>query len=433
MRRRVRARSLGAALALALAGAAAHAGAHGDAALRDPRATSPGAARELVVGARSELVHAGAGHTIQLSAPSLVVLADGTPVLGLARQDEGGRSVSVVRVEDAGFVWTRVDSAALPADAVHQPPGLALGTDGALLVTWSAAKAKPEGVLFASDLELSRSRDGGRSFAPPLRVNDDRPISHSFEAVAALADGGALVAWIDSREGWEKARTYVARFALEGDALRRQDERALPGDTCVCCRVAAASGAEGQVGLLWRDVFPGSVRDMVLAYAADGGGRFGSRARVHEDAWSLEACPHRGGALAFDARGRAHVAWYTEGTDARPSVRYARRAADGTFSEPLELAAGGESVPDHVALAATPDGRVVVVYEAVTAVRRWIVARASADGGASFGPPQVLSKALKAYEPAVAAAPGGDFVVAWHEDAFPVRRSVVLRVAVPAR
>jgi len=396
-------------------------------------AASDAAAQELSPGPRRELVHPGVGHEIHLSAPSLAVLPDGTPVLGLGRQDASGRSVSVVRVEEAGFVTTRVDSTALPADAIHQPPGLAVGSDGALLATWSSAKAKPEGVLFASDLRLSRSRDGGRSFAPPLRVNDDRPISHSFEAVTALPDGGALVAWIDSREGWEKARTYVARFALRDETLVRRDERALPGDTCVCCRIAAAAGPAKRVGLFWRDVYPGSVRDMVLAVSADAGADFAAPARVHEDGWSLEACPHRGGALAFDGEGRTHLAWYTEGAAAKPSVRYARRAGDGSLSPPLELAAGGDGVPDHVALAATPDGRVLVVYEAFTAVRRWIVVRGSRDGGASFGPPQVLSKAVKAFQPAVAAAPDGGFVVAWNEEAFPMLRTVVQRIDASAR
>jgi hypothetical protein len=160
---------------------------------------------------------------------------------------------------------------------------------------------------------------------------------------------------------------------------------------------------------------------------------FPPASRVHEDGWSLEACPHRGGALAFDAAGRAHVAWYTEGSGAKPSVRYARRASDGSVSAPVELATSGDGVPDHVALAATPDGRVLVVYEAFTAVRRWIVARASRDGGESFGPPQVLSKALKASDPAVAAAPGGGFVVAWNEEAFPARRTVVQRLDASTR
>ena len=95
----------------------------------------------------------------------------------------------------------RVNPAGTSVDSLHQAPGLAVGPGGEVYVTWSSSKPKPEGVLFASDLFLSRSLDGGRTFEAPLRVNDDRPISHSFEDLAVTPDGTVLVGWIDSRDG----------------------------------------------------------------------------------------------------------------------------------------------------------------------------------------------------------------------------------------
>jgi site-specific DNA recombinase len=44
-----------------------------------------------------------------------------------------------------------------------------------------------------SDLRLSRSLDGGLSFNSHLRINEDRPISHSFEDLAVTADGTVVL------------------------------------------------------------------------------------------------------------------------------------------------------------------------------------------------------------------------------------------------
>ena len=65
-------------------------------------------------------------------------------------------------------------------------------------------------------------------------------------------------------------------------------------------------------------------------------------------------------------------------------------------------------------------------------MRRRILLRASGDGGRTLGPVQALARAVKAYMPAVAALPAGDFVVAWHEEQFPSLKTVSHRVRVTA-
>jgi hypothetical protein len=68
--------------------------------------------------------------------------------------------------------------------AIHQAPGLAAGQDGSVYLTWSAPPASANAGMFASDLLLARSKDGGATFLKPTVVNDDgKAISHSFEDV----------------------------------------------------------------------------------------------------------------------------------------------------------------------------------------------------------------------------------------------------------
>lgn len=375
--------------------------------------------------ARLELAHPAAGHDVHVSAPGLAVGGDGAALVAWITGGHGSNTLLLARPGDGGQP-VRVNPPGTSVDALHQAPGLAVGPGGEVYVTWSATKPKPEGVLFASDLYLSRSLDGGRTFEPPLRVNDDRPIAHSFEGLAVAPDGTVLVGWIDSREGPRRTGTYVARVADRGARLERVT-RLGDGETCVCCRVSVSAGPGDAAAVAWRKVFPGDVRDMVLSRSGDGGRTFGAATLVHADGWTITACPHRGGQVAADARGRLYAVWYTEGAAGRPDVLLAVAPAGRRFGTPQRVHTWTASLPDQPRLAVDGSGRGIVVWEDSTAVRRRILLRSIVQGGRSLGPVRALSRAIKAWAPAVAVAPDG-FLVAWHEEQFPSTKTVVLRV-----
>jgi outer membrane protein assembly factor BamB len=307
------------------------------------------------------------------------------------------------------------------ADSLHQPPGIAAGLQGEIYVTWSARKPVPVGGLFASDLYLSRSLDGGATWNEHVRLNDDQPTSHSFEGLAVAPDGTVLVAWIETRDG--KAATMLARVTERGTRVA-EPIRLDTGETCVCCRVDVAAGPGENVDVLWRKVFPDNVRDMVLGVSRDGGRTFAAPALVHADGWKITACPHRGGSVATDARGRLYAIWYTEATEGRPDVLFATSTDGRRFSPPRRLHRAPGSIPDQARLAVDAAGRGVVVWEDSTAVRRRVVLRTTRDGGRTLSPPQSLSPAIKAFAPAVATTPGG-FIIVWHEEQFPSIKTVV--------
>jgi hypothetical protein len=374
-----------------------------------PGADGPG----LEPGARHELAHPGPLHEIHVSPPALAAAPDGTLHLAWSRRDASGASVWAAR---AGGEPVRVDPPGANAAASHDAPGLALGRDGHVHVLWTARREQ------GTDLLLSTSRDGGASFGSPRSVAGAAPRARDFASLAAAEDGTLLAAWLDI--GGPVATTRAARIDPTVGGI--EDEAVLDAAACVCCRTAVATGANGAAAVLWRGERASSVRDMFFARSTDGGRRFSEATLVHADGWSLDACPHRGGALAFDATGRAAAAWYTEGTRAEPSLRLATADAGAAFGVPRELHPGEGSFPDRVALALAADGSGLVVFESATAVRREVVARALAPAG--LGPSLALSRALKASGPAASALPGGGFAAAWNEEAFPVLRTVVLEV-----
>ena len=385
-------------------------------------------AGDLSLGRRLEYRHVTSGHEFHVSGAAIAV-ADGRPLVAWAAQEGHANQLYLLRIGD-GATPVRVNPDGLAVDALHLPPRLAVAPGGEVYLSWSSEKPKPEGTLFASDLRLSRSLDSGQSFEAPLRVNEDRPLSHSFDGLAVAPDGTLLVTWIDGREGRKDPATWVARVVERG--TRVESARKVGDDTCVCCRVDAAAGPRDTVALTWRRVFPGDIRDMVMTMSRDGGRTFGDPMLVSADRWKINACPHRGGAIGVDARGRVYMGWYTEGTDIRPDLRFAVSADGRRFGPPKRLHTSATSIPDHARMAVDPAGRAVVVWEESTAVRRRILLRYTTDGGRTLSPIHVLSTVIKAYQPDVAFARDGTFFVAWHEEHFPSLATVVQPVRIPA-
>jgi hypothetical protein len=298
-----------------------------------------------------------------------------------------------------------------------------VGRTGDVYVSWASSKAKPEGTFFASDLRLSRSVDGGASFEPPLRLNEDRPISHSFEGLAVAVDGTVVVAWIDSREGPQHAGTYLTRLTQRGTQIERP--ATLDRATCVCCRVDVTTSPPETVVALWRTVLPGNIRDMVLGLSRDGGRTFEASNLIHADGWRIAACPHRGGMVRSDAQGRLYLSWYTEGTTEEPRLLLTVSTDGQHFAAPTRLDTSTTSIPDHPRLAVDPTGRAVIVWEDATAVRRRVLLRSTVDAGKTLSPIHTVSQAIKAYAPDVAVSPAGGFVVVWHEEQFPQTKTII--------
>ena len=182
----------------------------------------------------------------------------GTVVVYRDRSEKEVRDMSVVRYVDGR--WTEPRPLANDGWEINGCPvnGPALAASGAkVAVAWfTAAGDKPA-------VKVAFSGDSGAVFAPPVVVDDGRPLGRVD--VVLLDDGAALVSWLE--QVGASARVRIRRIAATGK----------PDDPVT---VAESSGARssgfprmtranGEVLIAWRDAGdPARVRTAVLAFAS---------------------------------------------------------------------------------------------------------------------------------------------------------------------
>lgn len=277
--------------------------------------------------------------------------------------DEGESTVYVARLaagDTMASAPVRVHPPGTTANAHAQaPPQVAVGPDGAVYVAWSTHEVI-EGRRFpASNLVVAHSTDGGRTFEAPVFVNDDageEPAGHTFHDLAVGPDGSVYVSWLDSR-----GPATDVRISSSTDGGRSfSPDVVVAAETCQCCRTALVA-TERSVYIAWRHLYADNVRDIAFARSDDGGRSFTSPTRVRNDGWSIDGCPHSGPSIAVDAGGAIHVAWYTA-AEGEVGLHHAVSTNGGrTFSEKQRLT---EDVPiSQARLAGDDRGSVQAAWE----------------------------------------------------------------------
>ena len=341
-------------------------------------------------------------------------------------REEGDVYLTVLSAEGKTLIApVRVNDNAAPANGIHQSPGMALGPNGEVYLTWVSHK---EGGEFAADIRFARSIDGGKTFLPSVAVNDNpKPSSRGFESIAVAKDGAIYVAWLDSREklatagnkqGQGKNGSSSAYFtrSLDGGKTFEKNIK-LDDNACPCCRTTIAAGPAGRVYVSWRKVFEGDIRDMVVTASSDNGRTFDTPVAVSRDQWVFQGCPHRGPSMAVDGNGILYYTWYTEGNDGFPAVYFSTSTDNGkTFAARQALPVSNRVFPDHSRLSVSKDGTAYIVWEEKTPVLSKILF-ASYKAGNGFSKAEQLSQGIRrSYEPAVVVDNSGSVFAGWTHD-----------------
>lgn len=247
----------------------------------------------------------------------------------------------------------------------HTFHDLTVADDGTVVVSWIDSRERET----VAHQRLPASTAGGEAMG-------DMHMHHGMAEPAAPAEGHSMVA-AEADAGAMPAHHDHASMDT-GDAMAEGDPvvpdgpeirvaRSLDGGvtfganvvvdsaSCPCCRTSVAVAPDGAVYVAWRKIYPGDIRDVVVARAEPGSLAFGEPVRVHEDGWVFPGCPHAGPSLAVDADGRLLVGWYT-GKEGRQGLWYAASDDGGrTFGEPTPMLTADWVPPSQLRLAVSGD------------------------------------------------------------------------------
>ena len=268
--------------------------------------------------------------------------------------------------------------------------------DGSLAAYW-LTKSGPG--RHANGVNLSISRDGGRTWGEAIVPNRDRTQTERGFVSMIPANGGIAIVWLNGRKmtggdsdaaghgSAEKARSGASQHtgdndhqhtggdhgaAGHGSAASEMEmslmytmigldgtlgkEVLLDGRVCECCQTSAAPTPDG-MAVVYRDRSEKEVRDISIVRLKNG--QWSEPQPLSKDGWEINGCPVNGPAIS-SARQNLAVAWFTAARDQRRV--YATLSADGgaTFGPPILV--GDENPTGRVDVIALPSGKALVSW-----------------------------------------------------------------------
>jgi hypothetical protein len=300
--------------------------------------------------------------------------ADGAADVWLAHFAADGRRL--------GATPTRVNPKAGLATAWRgDAPSITIAPDGRTIYVGWMAVAKSAASSSSGDsagLHLSASRDGGRTFAPPVKVRDDpKPAAHGMHSLTVAEDGRVHLAWLDERglvaphahagakgkttgHHMEANRQVYTAYSADGGRTFSPNHL-VARDACPCCKTSLAAGAGGRIYVSWRQVLAGDFRHIAVAASEDSGQKFSAPVIVSDDRWMLKGCPVSGASLAVGGDGALNVAWYTAGEAGEPGIYWSESRDFGQTFTARRVVAQGKAQGTPTLLAGN-DG-IYVVWE----------------------------------------------------------------------
>ncbi|TCS36014.1 hypothetical protein EDC30_10878 [Paucimonas lemoignei] len=366
-------------------------------------------------GALAHEGHAGAAATKRLElGTSAAVDKEGRLWVASKETLDGGEFVVLRRSADLGKTWSKpikVQNTPEPVSAGgEERPKIAFGPKDEIYVTYTKPVAKPH----IGDIRFARSVDGARSFSEPVTVHASRDrIVHAFGSMIVDRAGRIFIVWIDGRdatatrargESYRGSAIYYA-VSSDGGATFKGDYK-IADHVCECCRISLALNAQGNPVAMWRHVFEPNARDHAVAELAPDG-KAGTAMRATFDDWRIDACPHHGPSLAYAADGTRHQVWFNGKDGDSAGVQYATVAPGQTSIKPVKL---GEAQASHADIA-VQGKQVAIAWKQFDGQATAIMAKLSADGGATWQSRELVRTAGDSDKPFLIHSPAGILLV----------------------
>lgn len=154
------------------------------------------------------------------------------------------------------------------------PPTIKIGLDDKIYIGWTTRVIVAEGS--ANDLFLSVSSDKGKTFATPVKINDDKiPTAHGMHSLAIDKKNHVYFAWLDER--YLKSETAMPKKQTENNSAEMSHHHAEPNrevyfavsndggktfssnkklaeNVCPCCKTSMITAVTDKIFISWRQV-----------------------------------------------------------------------------------------------------------------------------------------------------------------------------------
>lgn len=231
-------------------------------------------------------------------------------------------------------------------------------------------KARNSKSMYGGTLYYSVSTDKGITWSDKTKlVTDAKSTSQSFYDVAQLANGELGLVWLDNRKLHKNLDGQTLYFAKTNGNKGFQNEVALEGSVCQCCRTEIEVDANNNIHIGFRNLiepkeigYPGflkqsdtEIRDMYYITSKNNGASFSKAVPISNDYWQVNGCPHTGPALAT-TKNTTGAIWFT---GAKNEARlYFTTQKENVFNERILVSKEGKH-PQMIAL----NDKFYMVYE----------------------------------------------------------------------
>jgi len=329
-----------------------------------------------------------------------------------AVQDGDGEAVQGRQLDAAGIpTGTEFDVNTTTAGS-QDTAAVAVGPGGAFMVVWeSQGQDGSSDAIVARRFSSSTSPMGGE-----IQINTHTLSGQDDPDIAVDSSGEYVIVWESAGQDGNNGGVFGRRVASSGSPIG--GEFAVNTQTLGAQVDAAVGRADaGQFVVIWTSI----------DQDGDGGGVFGQRfsATASPQGTEFQINSFTTGvqdeaAVAMDADGEFVAVWESFGQDGETNGVFGQRFSSGGATLGTEFQANTETAQsqDDVAVAYDASGGFIVTWESSLqdGDESGIFAQRFAATGSPVGTEfQVnLTTSADQEDPAVAAGPGGDFVVAWN-------------------
>lgn len=231
--------------------------------------------------------------------------------------------------------------------SIHEEgmPKLAVKSDGSLFAMFETSTPIEGSKWGLGDIKFTQSFDGGETWTDsksiaPEDIKEGK--SASFSNLIRLVDGEIGIAWLSTADV-DKGNEYKGRpvkFAKTLPNGKIGQAEIIDPHGCECCRTAVATNDENEIFVAYRNLLPGSVRDISMVSNTNSSAGFSSPVSFSNDHWKVDGCPHNGPALTF-VNHAVYATWYTNAAK-HEGVNFAELDKSGKVLQKINLSSNGQ-------------------------------------------------------------------------------------------